>query len=74
MMFQCYKNGNYSRALDAQRSLIPLRDTFKYGNPNTMIKYATKLLGYPVGDCRAPFNSISEEGRKSSLEEGAGRE
>lgn len=60
-----YKNGEYSRALDAQRSLIPLRDTFKYGNPNTMIKYATKLLGYPVGDCRAPFNSISEEGKEA---------
>lgn len=67
-----YKNGDYSRALDTQRSLIPLRDTFKYGNPNTMIKYATKFLGYPVGDCRAPFNSISEEGKaalKKVLEE-----
>ena len=48
--------------LEDQRSLIPLRGTFKYGNPNTMIKYATKLLGYPVGNCRAPFNSIPPEG------------
>lgn len=57
-----YKQGRLREALEAQRSLIPLRSTFKYGNPNTMIKYATKLLGYPVGDCRAPFNSISPEG------------
>lgn len=54
--------GRLAEALEAQRRLIPLRSTFRYGNPNTMIKCATKLLGYPVGDCRAPFNSISPEG------------
>ena len=39
-----------------------------------MIKCATRLLGYPVGDCRAPFNSISPEGveaLKKVLAEGA---
>ena len=51
-----------AEALEVQRSLIPLRSTFRYGNPNTMIKYAANLLGYPVGNCRAPFNSISPEG------------
>ncbi|MDD2957228.1 MAG: 4-hydroxy-tetrahydrodipicolinate synthase [Lachnospiraceae bacterium] len=58
-----YREGKLDEALALQRSLVSLRDTFKYGNPNTMIKYATNLLGYPVGACRAPFNSISEEGR-----------
>lgn len=56
------RSGRLAEALEAQRRLIPLRSTFRYGNPNTMIKCATKLLGYPVGDCRAPFNSISPEG------------
>lgn len=60
-----YRAGNLDKALELQRSLVSLRDTFKYGNPNTMIKYATKLLGYPVGDCRAPFNSISGEGKEA---------
>lgn len=59
---ELYRKGEIEKALEVQRSLIPLRSTFKYGNPNTMIKCATKLLGYPVGDCRAPFNSISPEG------------
>lgn len=70
---ELYRKGEIEKALEVQRSLIPLRSTFKYGNPNTMIKCATKLLGYPVGDCRAPFNSISPEGveaLKAVLENG----
>lgn len=59
---ELYKKGELAKALEVQRSLIPLRSTFRYGNPNTMIKRATRMLGYPVGDCRAPFNSISPEG------------
>lgn len=59
---ELYRKGELDKALEVQRSLIPLRSTFKYGNPNTMIKRATRMLGYPVGDCRAPFNSISPEG------------
>ena len=35
---------------------------FKYGNPNTIVKTAVNLLGYPVGKCRAPFNQVPEEG------------
>ena len=60
-----YKEGKLDEALALQRSLVSLRDTFKYGNPNTMIKYATQLLGYPVGSCRAPFNSISGDGKEA---------
>ena len=59
---ELYRKGELAKALEVQRSLIPLRSTFRYGNPNTMIKRATRMLGYPVGDCRAPFNSISPEG------------
>ena len=71
---ELYKKGELAKALEVQRSLIPLRSTFKYGNPNTMIKCATELLGYPVGSCRAPFNSICPEGveaLKKVLAEGA---
>lgn len=71
---ELFRKGELGRALEVQRSLIPLRSTFRYGNPNTMIKCATRLLGYPVGECRAPFNSISPEGveaLKKVLAEGA---
>ena len=36
--------------------------SFKYGNPNTVVKTAVALLGYDVGKCRAPFNQLPEEG------------
>ena len=41
---------------------MTLRGVFKYGNPNTVVKKAVNLLGYPVGDCRRPFNGLCEEG------------
>ena len=39
-----------------------LQQTFKYGNPNTIIKTAVALQGHNVGKCRAPFNYVPEEG------------
>ena len=30
--------------------------------PHTIVKLAVKELGYPVGTCRAPFNSLSPAG------------
>ena len=50
------------KAKAANASIQSFRDCFKYGNPNTIVKAATALLGYPVGNCRAPFNYIPEEG------------
>ena len=44
---------------------------FKYCNPNTIVKTATRLLGYNVGPCRAPFNQVPEEGIQA-FKEGSG--
>ncbi len=52
-------------AREAQNSIASFRAVFKYGNPNTIVKKAVNLLGYPVGDCRAPFNGLSEDGYKA---------
>ena len=41
---------------------LAILGVFKYGNPNTIVKTAVNLLGYPVGKCRAPFNQVPEEG------------
>ena len=46
----------------AQQGIQPIRDCFKYGNPNTIIKTAVALQGHNVGKCRAPFNYVPEEG------------
>ena len=64
-IYDCFKAGDLEGAQAAQDAIAILQQTFKYGNPNTMIKYATKLMGYPLGDCRSPFNSISGDGKEA---------
>lgn len=54
--------GDLDKAQAAQDAAAILGRVFKYGNPNTIIKKAVALLGYPVGDCRKPFNYLCEEG------------
>ena len=48
--------------LGARRTNSVLQAAFKFGNPNTIIKRAVEMLGYPVGRCRAPFNYVPDEG------------
>lgn len=54
--------GDLEGAKAAQDAIRSFRNCFKYGNPNTIVKTAVGLLGYPVGKCRAPFNQVPEEG------------
>lgn len=54
--------GDLEGARQAQDAIRSFRNCFKYGNPNTIVKTAVGLLGYPVGKCRAPFNQVPEEG------------
>jgi len=54
--------GDLEGAKAAQDAIRSFRNCFKYGNPNTIVKTAVALLGYPVGKCRAPFNQVPEEG------------
>ncbi len=54
--------GELEEAEKAQEAVATLQRVFKYGNPNTIIKKGTALLGYPVGDCRKPFNYLCDEG------------
>jgi len=62
MIYNLFVEGNIAKAKEYQDSIRSFRDCFKYGNPNTIVKKAVSLLGYPVGDCRRPFYYISEEG------------
>lgn len=61
-IYELYKAGKLEEAQSAQDSIASFRAVFKYGNPNTVVKKAVSLLGYPVGDCRRPFNYLCDEG------------
>lgn len=61
-IYEEFMAGNVDAARAAQDSIRSFRGCFEYGNPNTIVKTAVGLLGYPVGKCRAPFNQVSEAG------------
>lgn len=61
-IYDSFKTGDLEEAKRLQDSIRSFRGCFKYGNPNTIVKTAVALLGYPVGKCRAPFNQVPEEG------------
>lgn len=60
-VYELYQQGDVEGARKAQDSIRNIRKNFKFGNPNTIVKKAVNLLGYPAGPCRAPFNRLSEE-------------
>ena len=64
-IYENWKAGDIEAAERCQAAVAPLRDCFKYGNNNTVIKLAVELLGYPVGKCRAPFNYLCDEGMEA---------
>ena len=64
-LYDCFKAGDLEGAQAAQDAIAILQQTFKYGNPNTIIKTAVALQGHPVGKCRAPFNYVPEEGMEA---------
>lgn len=61
-IYDLFQAGKLEEAEAAQDSIASFRAVFKYGNPNTIVKKAAALLGYPVGDCRRPFNYLCDEG------------
>ncbi len=61
-IYDLFVAGKEEEALKVQETIVSIQRVFKYGNPNTIIKKAVNLLGYPVGDCRKPFNYLCDEG------------
>lgn len=61
-IYDYFTAGEMKEAQEAQDSIASFRAVFPYGNPNTIVKKAVNLLGYPVGPCKAPFNGLSAEG------------
>ena len=61
-IYDLFKAGKIEEAEAAQESIASFRAVFKYGNTNTVVKKAVAMLGYPVGECRSPFNYLCDEG------------
>lgn len=61
-IYDLFVEGKIEEAKKANESIQSFRACFKYGNPNTIVKTATRLLGHNVGPCRAPFNQVPAEG------------
>lgn len=61
-IYERFTAGDIEGARKAQDAIRPFRNCFRFGNPNTIVKTVVALQGYPVGKCRRPFDSISEEG------------
>lgn len=67
-IYNAWAAGDLERARKCQDNIRAFRDCFRYGNPNTIVKTAVSMLGYPVGACRKPFDRVSREGIRA-LEE-----
>ncbi|MEG0742998.1 MAG: 4-hydroxy-tetrahydrodipicolinate synthase [Clostridia bacterium] len=59
-IYESFQSGDIARATQIQNGLRAIRDCFALGNPNTVIKYTTNLLGHGVGPVREPFQGDSE--------------
>lgn len=60
-IYQNYLKGDMEKAREAQNAISRIRECFKYGNPNSVVKCATNLIGQPVGPCRKPFGILLQD-------------
>ncbi|MDR3588793.1 MAG: 4-hydroxy-tetrahydrodipicolinate synthase [Negativicutes bacterium] len=58
-IYTLWQAGNIEDANIQQRKLRPLRDVMKLGNPNSVVKRAMNLLGFPVGPAREPVRGVN---------------
>ena len=65
-IYEEWKKGDFKKSKKAQDSIREIRDTLKWGNPNSIVKFATNLTGNPVGPAKAPFN-VNDKGIEEKL-------
>ena len=53
-IYESWKAGDMVKARKAQDSIQPIRQCISMGNPNSIVKRAVNILGYPVGPAREP--------------------
>ncbi len=59
-IYEKFVEGDFEGAKKAQDQIRCIRDCFAGYNPNSVVKRAAALLGYPVGPARSPF-AIDDE-------------
>lgn len=62
-IYNCYKAGDQTGALDAQFKFSKLRISTNMGTFPVVIKEGLRMMGYDVGDCIAPIAPLSEDKR-----------
>lgn len=60
-IYDLYQAGDLAAARVAQDSIRPIRDCMAMANPNSVVKRAANLMGYPLGPVRAPFDIHDEK-------------
>jgi len=60
-IYQLWSQGKIAEANEAQKKIRPFRNVMQMGNPNSVVKRAVNLLGYPVGPGREPSNCNKPE-------------
>ena len=60
-IYALWKKGEIDAANEKQASIRPLRDAMQLGNPNSVVKRAMQLLGFPVGPAREPATGLTPE-------------
>lgn len=59
-IYRLWCEQKFELARQKQASIRAIRDCFRLGNPNSVVKLAANLLGQPVGPCRSPFGQCGE--------------
>ena len=60
-IYEKFAEGDFEGAKKAQDQIRCIRDCFTGYNPNSVVKRAAALLGYPVGPARSPFDIDDEK-------------
>lgn len=60
-IYKLWSDGKIAEANEAQKKIRPFRNVMQMGNPNSVVKRAVNLLGYPVGPAREPSNCAKPE-------------
>jgi 4-hydroxy-tetrahydrodipicolinate synthase len=58
-IYKLWEAGKIEEANTQQQKLRPFRDVMAMGNPNSVVKRAMNLMGYPVGPARRPACGLS---------------
>lgn len=60
-IYKLWQQGNIEEANKQQAKIRPFRDVMSMGNPNSVVKRAMNLLGYPVGPAREPVSGSNSK-------------